>query len=65
MERVRAGRGDDVDLRAGTLAVFGAVGVRDDLEFADGVHAEQLAARAAGRVIDFGCAGVLDAIQEK
>ena len=65
VELVGSVGGDDVDLRAGTLAVFGAVGVFDDGKFADGVDAEQLTAEAAGRVVDFGGAGEFDAVEEK
>ena len=62
---VCAGCGDYVHLRARALAVFRAIRICDDGEFADGVHAEQLAAGAAGRVVDFRCAGVFDAVQQE
>ena len=47
VELVRAGGGDDVDLRAGTLAVLRAVGVLDHGEFAHRVHAQKLSAGSA------------------
>ena len=65
MKLVRAVRGDDIDLRAGTFAVFGSVGVFHHGEFAHGVNAEKLAAEAAGRVVDFRCAGEFDAIEQE
>ena len=65
VEIVGAGlRGDD-DLPAGMLAEFGAVVVALDVEFADGIDAEQLAAGPAGRHVVFGGAGEFDAVEEK
>ncbi len=64
VQLVGAGGGDDVDLRAGALAVLGAVGVAHDGEFAHGVHAEQLPADASRRVVDFRGAREFHAIEE-
>ena len=52
VELVRAGGSDDIDLRAGTLAVFGAVSVLDDGKFPHRVDAQELPADSAGRVVD-------------
>ncbi len=62
---VRAIRGDDIDLRAGALAVFGAVGVFYDGKFAHGVNSKKLAAETAGCVVHFRCAGEFDSVEEK
>ena len=62
---IGAGGGDDADLRAVALAVGGAVGVGDHVEFAHCVDAEQLAAGAAGRDVDERGAGVFDAVEEE
>lgn len=56
---------DNADLGAGAFAVFGAVGVGDDVELADCVDAQQLPTSAAGRVIDDRSAGLLDAVQQE
>ena len=65
MQRVCSRGGDDRDLRAVALAVAGAVGVGDDVEFAHRVDAEQLAAGAAGRDVDERGSGVLDSVEEE
>ena len=52
-------------MRALTLAVAGGVGVGDDVELADGVDAEELAAGAAGGDVDERGSGVLDAVEEE
>ena len=62
---VVAGCGDDGDLRAGALAVVSSVGVADDVEFAHGLDAKQLAAGAAGSDVDQRSAGVLDSVQQE
>ncbi len=54
-----------LDLRAGPLAVFGGVGVGEDIELADGVDAQQFAADAAWRDRQLAGSGVFDAVQEK
>src|SRR5262249_45159769 len=41
---IGSGRDHGDDLRAGVLAVFSAVGVGEDVKFADGIDAEQLTA---------------------
>src|SRR5579884_2079341 len=62
---VCSGSRDDTDLRAGALAVLGAIGIRNYIELAYGIDAEQLPACAARGVVDFRSPGVFDAIQQK
>ena len=65
VEIIGAGlRGDD-DLPAGVLAEFGAVVVALDVEFANGIDAEELAAGSAGSHVVFGGAGEFDAVEEE
>src|ERR1019366_321979 len=65
VERVGSGARDDADLRSGALSIFGGVGIGEDVELADGVDAQQFAARAAGRDGKLARAGVFDAIQQE
>ncbi len=60
-----AGLGDDQHLRAGPLAVFGAVGIGEQVEFAHRVDAQQLLAGAAGLHVVFRRAGEFDAVQQE
>src|SRR5712692_11586455 len=62
---IAAGLRDDDDLTAGMLAEFGAIGIALHVEFANGVHAEQHAAGAAGLHVVFRSAGVFDAVEQK
>ena len=64
VQRVGSGLRHHADLRAGALAVFGAVGVGEDVEFAHGVDAQQFAADAAGRDGELARSGVFDAVQQ-
>ena len=52
MQLIGTRGGDDAHLSAGPLAILDAIGVGDDVELADGIDAEQLAAGAAGSVVD-------------
>ena len=65
MEVVGSGAGDDDDLRAGTLAVLGSIGVAEDVEFLDGFDTEQLLAGAAGLHVVLGGSGEFDAVKEE
>ena len=65
MELVGSRAGDDDDLRAGALAVLGSVGVAQDVEFLDGLDAEQLLAGAAGLHVVLRGSGELDAIEQE
>ena len=65
MELIAAPGGDDADLRAGPLAVLGAVGVFDHREFAYRIDSEELAADAARCVADFRGAGIFDAVEQE
>ena len=56
---------DDADLAPRLLAVLGAVGVPQDVEFPHRVDAQQLPAGAARRHVVFGRARELHAIQQK
>ena len=65
MKLIRPVRGDDVDLRAGPLAVFGAVRIFHDGEFAHGINSEQLPTETSRRVVHFRSAGEFDAVEQK
>ncbi len=65
VQLIGPGLRDCADLRAGAFSVLGAVGVGEDVEFADGVDAEQIAADAAGRDGELAGAGVFDAVQQE
>ncbi len=65
MKLVRPGLRDDADLRPGALSVFGGIGVREHVKFADGIHAQQIAARSAGSNCKLARSHILDAVQEK
>jgi hypothetical protein len=65
VKTVGAGLGSDDDLAAGMLAEFGAVVVALDIEFANGVDAEELTARSAGLHVVFGSAGEFDPVEKK
>src|SRR5215813_10312386 len=64
MELIRARSRDDIHLSAGTLTVFGAIGVFDHLEFADSVHTQQLSTRTARSGIDVRRSGVLESVKK-
>ena len=57
--------GHDDHLAAGPFAVFGAVGVAQDVEFTHGIHAQQLLAGASRLHVVLGSARVLDAIEQE
>ena len=65
VQAIAAGGRDDADLRAGALAVFGAVGVGDHVEFAHPVHAQQLAAGASRGIVDHRSAGKFHPVQQE
>src|SRR5665213_3986471 len=65
MKLVRSGLRDDENLRAGTLAVFGAVGVAEHVEFANSVRAEQLLTGPARLHVVLSRAGEFDAVQQE
>ena len=65
VELVAARAGGDNDLASRALAELGAVRVALDVEFADGVNAEEHAAAAARLHVVFGGAGVFDAVQQE
>ena len=65
MDLVRARLGHDPYLPARPLAVFGAVGVAQHVEFPHRIDAQQLLAGSSGLHVVFRRAGVLDAIQQK
>ena len=65
MQLVAARACDDEHLGARTFAEFGAVRIALDIEFADGVHAQELAAGSSRRHVVFGGSGEFHAIQEK
>ena len=65
MELVCSGLRYDQDLPAAPLAIFGAIGVCNHVEFPDSVDPEQLAAGAAWRKNDVACTGVLNAVQHE
>ena len=65
VQRIRASGGHDADLGTGTLSVFGAIGIGNHVEFANGVDTQKLAAGSTGRVIDDGSSGVFDSIQQE
>ena len=56
---------DDQHLRAGTLAVLGAVGIAQHVELPHRVDAQQLLAGAAGLHVVLGRAGEFDAVQQE
>src|SRR3984957_17083156 len=62
MQLIRSVRRDNVDLRAGPLAVFSSVRVFNDGEFAHGVDAKKLAAEFSKCVVHLGRAGEFDSI---
>ena len=62
---IRAGLRHDADLAPGLLAVLGAVGVPQDVEFPHRVDAQHLPAGAARRHVVLGRAGELHAVQQK
>src|SRR5580704_4869839 len=62
---VRAVRGDNVDLRSRPLPVFGAVGVLYYRKFTHGIHSQELSAYSTRRVVDLGCAGEFNSIQQE
>jgi hypothetical protein len=62
---IRAVSGNDVYLRTGTFAVFGAVSVFDNREFPHGVYAEKLSTQPARRVVHFGSTGELDSVEQE
>ncbi len=64
MQRIGPGLRDHADLRAGSLPVFGAVGVGLDVELADGVDAQQVAAHAARSDGELARPGVLNAVEQ-
>ena len=65
MPLIRAGLRDDRDLAARVFAVFGGVGIPENVEFPNGVDAKQLLARSTRLHVVFGRAGILHAVQEK
>src|SRR5580704_5942869 len=50
MQRVGSRHGYDLDLPAGPLANLGPIGVREDVEFSDRVHTQQLTAGSEGQI---------------
>ena len=64
MQGISAGLRDYADLRTGAFAVFGGIGVGEDIEFADRVDAQQFSADAAGGDAELAGAGVFDAVEE-
>src|SRR5579871_4262035 len=65
MQNVRARLCDYADLRACALAVLSAVCVRNDIEFADSVDAEQLAASSSRCNGKLARAGVFNSVKQK
>ncbi len=65
MHLIAARLGHDDHLAARVFAIFGAVGIAQDVEFTHGIHAQQLLAGASRLHIVFGCARVLDAIKQE
>ena len=65
VEGVGSGGGRDGDLCAGSLAIFGSIGIGHHVEFADGVDAEELPTGAAGGVVNDRGSGVFDAVQQE
>ncbi len=65
VQLIGSGLGDDQNLAAGTLAVLGAVGIGEQVEFPHRVHAQQLLAGAAGLHVVFRRARELHAIQQE
>src|SRR6185312_11686128 len=62
---IGAGRSNDADLRAVALAVFGAVGIGDDIKFTDRIYTQKLATRSSRSDIDERCPRILNAIEQK
>ena len=65
MQLVAARLGDDDHLAAGALAVFGAVGIAQNVEFPHRVHAQQLLAGAARLHVVLGRARELHAVEQE
>ena len=65
MQLVGARLGHDQNLTAGTLAVLGAVGIAQNVEFLHRFNAQQLPTGAAGLHVVFSRAGVFDAVQQE
>jgi len=56
---------DDADLSAGALPVFGGIGIRQEVELADRVDAQQILADTAGRVRKLAAAAQFDSVQQE
>src|SRR5690348_1762720 len=65
MQIVRAGRGDDADLAARSLAVLCPVRIRDNIELANSIHTQKLTAGAAWSVVDDRSPGELDSVEQE
>ena len=65
VERVRAGGRHDGNLCALALAVTCRVGIRDDVELADGIDAKELARGSAGSDVDQRSPRVLHSVEQE
>src|SRR5437899_10382708 len=65
MQLIGPGLRDHADLSAGSLAVFGRIGIADHIEFTDGVNAQQLPADASRSDTDVAAARVFNFIQQE
>src|SRR6266571_1315195 len=65
MKLVGSGLGDDANLCPGAFAVFGGIGIAEDVEFSHGVDPQQLPAHASWRHRDGAGSGVFDSVQQE
>ena len=65
MQLIGSGLRDHTDLSAGSLAVFGRIGIADHIEFTNGVNAQQLPADASRSDTDVAAARVFNSIQQE
>src|SRR5581483_11634231 len=62
---VRARSSNNAHLRARSFAVFGAIRIRHNVEFAHRIDAQELSAGAAWSDVDLRCSCVLNSVQQE
>src|SRR2546425_4607054 len=65
VELIASGLRHNRDLRPGSLAVFGRVRSREDVEFTDRIDSQKVSAYAPGRYRELARSGVFNAVQQK
>ena len=64
MNAICARSSDDIDLRAGTLAVFGAIRVFYNGKFSDRIHTQELAAGSSRSVVNLRSPRIFHAVEQ-